>query len=76
MDQWIALAVKYVAGPNGGMMAMASIVGAGLYHRFILPARIKPLEERIIDLEERAAKYDKLVDGLLKGKLARLEDDA
>jgi len=73
MDQWMEKVFSYLSGPTGGLMAMSMAFGAGLYHRFILPARIKPLEDRIAQLEEKSIKYDELMQGLAETKLSELD---
>jgi len=83
VEQWIERGLGYLMGPNGGLMALAAGAGAYLHHKFLMPAYIKPLLARIKELEERAdaaderaAKYDVLMEELAKGRLAKLEDNA
>ncbi len=60
-------------GPQGGLLAFGAFVGGGLYHRFLMPPQVKALEQRITALEEKAKKYDALMEELADAQLSKLE---
>lgn len=66
-----------LAGPLGGAIAIGFAAGSaatwGFMERVVYRERMKSVETRVSALEDKAAKYDNLMEGLAAAQLAKLE---